>query len=85
MEELRQTRPCCHCGRRIVAGHNFADYNLLRHEEACLGQQARERRRVARAASRAYRRGVAQSGGTMPGVGQLGFSGFRGIPEEVTG
>lgn len=88
--DLRPARSCCYCGRSIASDHNLAEWNLIRHEESCLDQQRREQEKAARAQSRAYRRKVAKSVrqagfGSVPTVGQLGFPGFKDVPEEVVG
>jgi len=73
------TRTCCHCGyafkgRGIIGGHNLADYNLMQHEAACLGQRARkEAKRVARACKLA--------GVEPPLPGQLPLPEVEGVEE----
>jgi hypothetical protein len=79
------TWSCCHCGREIERGHNLAEFNLRRHEESCLDQQRREAAKAATRASRRYRNQRRKAGDVMPKVGQLGFTDFDGVPEEVVG
>jgi hypothetical protein len=76
---------CCYCGRRIERGHNLAKHNLVRHEDSCLDQQRRQLFRTTRRASRLYRSQRQTAGDVMPKIGQLGFPGFEGVPEEVVG
>lgn len=80
----RRTRPCRYCGyayksRGIYADHGLAEYNLRRHEETCLDQQARRAKKRVRMKWRRIR-AAARRGEPIPG--QLGFP-FAGIPAVV--
>lgn len=75
---------CRHCGRKIVA-HNLGEWNLVRHETACVSSNQKKRskryqKELRRAATQARRTGIGST--IVPGAGQLGFP-FEGVEEEI--
>ncbi len=81
----RTFRRCIHCTRKIFIDYGLGEWNLQRHEDACISQQAQAHAKTARVASRKYRKRIRASGDIEPGIGQFGFKGFDGVPQEVVG
>lgn len=91
----RATSACCHCGRAyqgrgIYADHGLGQYNLEKHQSACLGQQkrraavaGRKKLKVAQRYRRSLEIAARRNAAIVPPLpGQFGFP-FDGVPAIV--